>query len=204
MRIWAATFFRSVLSLWLLAACAKTGRMMTFFSSRIGERYPYEKYDQVFVQDFIFGGMENTTATTLTDTALLDRKSFVDVKMDSLVAHELAHQWWGDLVTCRDWSHGWLNEGFATYFDALWQRILRNDASFVGAHLKLGALYREMGRRVDARRHYQAALAAYRERGREREAEMVQVNLADLEGRARPRYSDAAAPSPPASRPTNH
>ncbi|MHC4923839.1 MAG: M1 family metallopeptidase, partial [Planctomycetota bacterium] len=95
-------------------ACAKTGRMMTFFSKQIGERYPYEKYDQVFVQDFIFGGMENTTATTLTDTALLDKKSFVDVKMDSLVAHELAHQWWGDLVTCRDWSHGWLNEGFAT------------------------------------------------------------------------------------------
>jgi aminopeptidase N len=104
-----------------MRACRKTPRMMGFFSRVTGVAYPYEKYDQVFVQDFIFGGMENTTATTLTDTALLDRRSFLDTSMDPLVAHELAHQWWGDLVTCRDWSHGWLNEGFATYFEALWK-----------------------------------------------------------------------------------
>jgi len=102
-------------------ACGKTPRMMEFFSRFTGAPYPYEKYDQVFVQDFIFGGMENTTATTLTDTALLDRRSFLDVSMDGLVAHELAHQWFGDLLTCRDWSHAWLNEGFATYFDALFR-----------------------------------------------------------------------------------
>jgi aminopeptidase N len=99
-------------------ACDKTPRMMEFFSRVTGQPYPYEKYDQVFVQDFIFGGMENTTATTLTDTALLDRRIFLDANMDSLVAHELAHQWFGDLLTCRDWSHAWLNEGFATWFDA--------------------------------------------------------------------------------------
>jgi aminopeptidase N len=104
-----------------MRSCRKTPRMMAFFSKVTGIPYPYEKYDQVFVQDFIFGGMENTTATTLTDTALLDRRSFLDTSMDPLVAHELAHQWWGDLVTCRDWSHGWLNEGFATYFEALWK-----------------------------------------------------------------------------------
>ena len=102
-------------------ACDKTPKMMEFFSSFTGAPYPYEKYDQVFVQDFIFGGMENTTATTLTDTALLDRRSFLDASMDSLVAHELAHQWFGDLLTCRDWSQAWLNEGFATYFDALFR-----------------------------------------------------------------------------------
>ena len=102
-------------------ACGKTPKMMEFFSRWTGEAYPYEKYDQVFVQDFIFGGMENTTATTLTDTALLDRRSFLDTTMDGLVAHELAHQWFGDLLTCRDWSHAWLNEGFATYFDALFR-----------------------------------------------------------------------------------
>jgi aminopeptidase N len=101
--------------------CGKTADMMGFFSEFTGEPYPYEKYDQVFVQDFIFGGMENTTATTLTDTALLDRRSFLDASMDGLVAHELAHQWFGDLLTCRDWSQGWLNEGFATYFDALYK-----------------------------------------------------------------------------------
>jgi len=102
-------------------ACGGTARMMRFFNRFTGIPYPYEKYDQVFVQDFIFGGMENTTATTLTDTALLDRRSFLDATMDGLVAHELAHQWWGDLLTCRDWSHAWLNEGFATYFDALYK-----------------------------------------------------------------------------------
>jgi aminopeptidase N len=102
-------------------ACDKTPKMMEFFSRVTGRPYPYEKYDQVFVQDFIFGGMENTTATTLTDTALLDRRSFLDTTMDGLVAHELAHQWFGDLLTCRDWSHAWLNEGFATYFDALFR-----------------------------------------------------------------------------------
>ncbi len=102
-------------------ACGKTRRIMEFFSRSTGAPYPYEKYDQVFVQDFIFGGMENTTATTLTDSALLDRRCFLDNTMDSLVAHELAHQWFGDLVTCRDWSHGWLNEGFATFFDALFR-----------------------------------------------------------------------------------
>jgi aminopeptidase N len=102
-------------------ACDKTPAMTEFFSRFTGAPYPYEKYDQVFVQDFIFGGMENTTATTLTDTALLDRRIFLDANMDGLVAHELAHQWFGDLLTCRDWSHAWLNEGFATYFDALFK-----------------------------------------------------------------------------------
>ena len=102
-------------------ACDRTPKMMEFFSRFTGQPYPYEKYDQVFVQDFIFGGMENTTATTLTDTALLDRRIVLDHNMDSLVAHELAHQWFGDLLTCRDWSHAWLNEGFATYFDALFR-----------------------------------------------------------------------------------
>ena len=71
--------------------------------------------------DFIFGGMENTTATTLTDLVLLDERAALDHDVDALVAHELAHQWFGDLLTCRDWSEGWLNEGFATYFEYVWR-----------------------------------------------------------------------------------
>ena len=64
--------------------------------------------------------MENISATTLTDTALSRRaRAGSTPTADALVAHELAHQWFGDLLTCRDWSHGWLNEGFATYFAAL-------------------------------------------------------------------------------------
>ncbi|MCH8994235.1 MAG: HEAT repeat domain-containing protein [Chloroflexi bacterium] len=102
-------------------ALGRTPQMVRFFAERIGVPYPYAKYAQVVVADFIFGGMENVSATTLTDTILHDRRAqpdFADA-VDSLVAHELAHQWFGDLLTCRDWAHGWLNEGFATYFDAL-------------------------------------------------------------------------------------
>ena len=88
-------------------------------SASTGVAYPYAKYAQTFVADFIFGGMENISATTLTDTSLLDKRASLDADSDGLLAHELAHQWFGDLLTCRDWSHGWLNEGFATYFEAL-------------------------------------------------------------------------------------
>ncbi|MBI4051119.1 MAG: aminopeptidase, partial [Elusimicrobia bacterium] len=82
----------------------KTPKMLAFFSSRIGVKYPYPKYAQVAVSQFP-GGMENTTCTTQTDAALLDSKAALDTDFDGLVAHELAHQWFGDLLTCRDWSH---------------------------------------------------------------------------------------------------
>ncbi|MEX2246276.1 MAG: M1 family aminopeptidase [Dehalococcoidia bacterium] len=98
---------------------SKTPAMLRFFNDATGVKYPYPRYAQTFVADFIFGGMENITATTLTDTSLLDKRSSLDSDADGLLAHELAHQWFGDLLTCRDWSHGWLNEGFATYFEAL-------------------------------------------------------------------------------------
>src|SRR5262245_13082317 len=61
--------------------------------------------------------METTTATTMYEHILLDERAAIDVTSDDLVAHELAHQWFGDLVTCRDWSHAWLNEGFATFME---------------------------------------------------------------------------------------
>ena len=66
--------------------------------------YPWNKYAQIVVSDFIFGGMENTTATTMYEHILLDERAAIDVTSDDLVAHELAHQWFGDYVTCRDWS----------------------------------------------------------------------------------------------------
>ena len=101
-------------------AFGNTPKMIQFFERVIGVPYPYAKYAQVAVSDFIFGGMENTSATTQTDSTLHDARAHLDFKSDPLVAHELAHQWWGDLLTCRDWAHAWLNEGFATYFEALW------------------------------------------------------------------------------------
>ncbi len=98
----------------------RTPEMLELFSKKFGVRYPYEKYAQVFVADFIFGGMENTTATTLTDGQILDERAALDYDAESLVAHELAHQWFGDLITCRDWGQAWLNEGFATYSEYIW------------------------------------------------------------------------------------
>lgn len=98
---------------------ARTMEMVRHFSQRFGVPYPYEKYAQVVVADFIFGGMENTTATTLTEYALYDERAALDYDADDLLAHELAHQWFGDLLTCRDWSHGWLNEGFATWAETV-------------------------------------------------------------------------------------
>nr|MDQ3301086.1 M1 family metallopeptidase [Myxococcota bacterium] len=100
---------------------ARTPEMLELFSKRFGVAYPYPRYSQVFVADFIFGGMENTSATTLTDSVLIDERAALDYDIDSLVAHELAHQWFGDLVTCRDWGESWLNEGFATYAEYIWR-----------------------------------------------------------------------------------
>jgi aminopeptidase N len=100
---------------------ARTGEMLELLGRLLGVRYPYEQYAQVFVADFIFGGMENTTATTLTDVILLDERAALDCDFEALVVHELAHQWFGNLLTCRSWSEGWLNEGFATYAEYLWR-----------------------------------------------------------------------------------
>jgi aminopeptidase N len=108
----------------------KTPRMIQFFGEKTGQPYPYPKYAQVCVPDFIAGGMENISATTMTDTALHDETADLEGDADGLVAHELAHQWFGDLLTCKDWSHIWLNEGFASYFDALFAEHDRGEDQF--------------------------------------------------------------------------
>lgn len=115
--------------LWTLAAPALASRaqaslestadVLVFLERVTGQRYPYPKYSQACVANFPFGGMENISATTLTDNALKDERALRDAPSTGLVAHEAAHQWFGDWLTCNDWSHIWLNEGFATYFEAL-------------------------------------------------------------------------------------
>lgn len=97
-----------------------TRDIMEFFEKEIGVPYPWAKYDQVCVEDFGWGGMENTTLTILNDRTLFTDATENLRDSTGLVAHELAHQWFGDFVTCKDWSHLWLNEGFATYYDALY------------------------------------------------------------------------------------
>ena len=95
----------------------ETPRMIELFSRLTGVPFPWQRYSQIVVSDFIFGGMENTTATTMYEHVLLDERAILDITSNDLVAHELAHQWFGDFVTCRDWSHAWLNEGFATFME---------------------------------------------------------------------------------------
>jgi aminopeptidase N len=101
---------------------AETPAMISWFGFMTGYPYPWAKYAQVLIHDFVVGGMENTSATALSDRdAVYGPRARVDDSPNSLIAHELAHQWWGDVVTCRDWRHLWLNESFASYFDLLWQ-----------------------------------------------------------------------------------
>ena len=99
----------------------KTPQMMEFLSEKYGYDYPFPKYAQVCVDDFIFGGMENTSTTLLTDRCLIDEKAAVDNRnAESLVVHELAHQWFGDLVVIKHWSHAWVKEGMASYSEVMW------------------------------------------------------------------------------------
>lgn len=99
----------------------KTPAMIEFFSDRFGYAYPYPKYAQVCITDFTFGGMENTSCTLLTDRCLLDERAALDNRnSESLVAHELAHQWFGDLLVINHWAHAWVKEGMATYSEVLW------------------------------------------------------------------------------------
>jgi len=97
-----------------------TDEMIVVFEERFGVAYPWDRYAQLVVWNFGAGGMENTSATTMYDTAILSEKALLDGDLDALIAHELGHQWYGDLITCDSWAHIWLNEGFATYTESIW------------------------------------------------------------------------------------
>ena len=110
----------------------KTPQMMATLSQRFGYDYPFSNYDQVCVSDFIFGGMENTTTTLLTDRCMIDQRAALDnQRAEALVAHELAHQWFGDLIVINHWSQAWVKEGAATYSEVLWlEETLGQDEAF--------------------------------------------------------------------------
>lgn len=124
----------------------ETPNMIEHFSQLIGVDYPYSRYTQVVVSDFIFGGMENTSATTMYEHIMLDERAALDIESNYLIAHELAHQWFGDWVTCKDWPHAWLNEGFATYFEHLEkERRMGQDEYLLGLETDLRAYLSEAG-----------------------------------------------------------
>lgn len=97
-----------------------TPAMISFYEEITGVPYPYEKYAQTGIYDFSWGGMENVSATTLNGYHLGLFGDDDESDPTGLLAHELAHQWSGDYITCKNWFHIWLNEGFATFFEALW------------------------------------------------------------------------------------
>lgn len=107
-----------------------TPDMIGFFSRATGVEYPYEKYDQVTVHDFIFGGQEDVSATILADGFLHDARAEADYPSTIVVAHELGQHWFGDYVQGRDWADIWLNEGFATYLTALYTQYHENNDAY--------------------------------------------------------------------------
>jgi aminopeptidase N len=103
----------------------KTTKMVEFFNRTFGYDYPWQKYDQISVPSG--GGAESTSATAMTDRIMVDEKHEPEFSAIRLVSHELAHQWWGDLITLRSWAHTWVNESFATYSDYLYLRYEKGE-----------------------------------------------------------------------------
>ncbi len=99
---------------------ARTPAMLAYYGRITGVSYPFEKYDQILAERFVFGGMEDASNAILTDRALHPPIEDVEKSCDLLVSHELAQNWYGDDATAVDWANIWLNEGFATYYDELW------------------------------------------------------------------------------------
>jgi len=104
-------------------AFGETPDMLDYFSELLEVPYPYTKYAQVAVSDFVAGGMENASLTIQHDYVIVEEAELplLDGEVRLLVAHELAHQWFGDLVTCFGWSHLWLNEAWASYLELLYE-----------------------------------------------------------------------------------
>lgn len=101
-----------------------------FLEKEIGVKYPWEVYKQVPVRDFLYAGMENTSATVFSRDFVVDSIGFNDKNYVNVNAHELAHQWFGDLITAQSGKHHWLQEGFATYYALLAEREVFGDDYF--------------------------------------------------------------------------
>ena len=143
------------------AIFGKTPEMMEFFSNKLGVVYPWNKYSQIAVRDYVSGAMENTTATIHGDFIQRTDRELLDENHEDIVSHELFHQWFGDLVTCESWSNLLLNESFATYGEYLWREH------------KYG--------REDADMHFQEDLKKYLTEAAGKEVNMIRYYYEDRE-----------------------
>ncbi|MFZ1699380.1 MAG: M1 family aminopeptidase [Pyrinomonadaceae bacterium] len=134
-------------------AYSQTPDMIGAFEKLTGVKFPYNKYDQTIVASFQFGGMENITATTMADSEifLADSDFGRSIVLD-LVSHELAHSWFGDLVTCKNWAELWLNEGFATFMEAAYREHAFGRAAYI-AKVRSDAAQFMIDDTVTRRRH---------------------------------------------------
>lgn len=107
-----------------------TKRIFDFLEQEIGVAYPWQNYKQIPVRDFLYAGMENTGTTIFSDAYVVDSIAFTDRNYVNVNAHELAHQWFGNLVTEQDGNHHWLHEGFATYYALLAEQAIFGDPYF--------------------------------------------------------------------------
>lgn len=118
-----------------------TPEMLTFFSEKLGVTYPWDKYAQVVVRDYVSGAMENTTASIFMEALQVDERELLDDNWDYIIAHELIHQWFGDLVTTESWSNLPLNEAFATYGEYLWNEYKYGEAAAAHTLMDEAAAY---------------------------------------------------------------
>ncbi|WP_209329912.1 M1 family aminopeptidase [Lunatimonas salinarum] len=130
-----------------------TPEMLTFFTELLGVDYPWQKYDQVVVRDFVSGAMENTTVSIFMESLNLDEREALDSDWDYIIAHELFHQWFGNLVTTESWSNLPLNESFADYSEYLWFE------------------YKEGKDRADM--HHLAAMEQYMDEAQEKKVDLI-------------------------------
>ena len=139
----------------------RTPQMMEHYSNILGVKYPWEKYAQVVVRDFVSGAMENTTAVIHGEFVQMDEREMLDRHEEDIIAHELIHHWFGDLVTCESWANLPLNEAFATYGEYIW---------------------REEGfGRMAADKHLDADLNNYLRESRRKQEDMIRFDYSDKE-----------------------
>jgi aminopeptidase N len=110
------------------AIFGRTREMIEFFENKFGVEYQWDKYAQIAVRDFVAGAMENTSMTVHAENVQTDARALLDGNSDDVIAHELMHHWFGNLVTCESWVHLSLNEAFANYSEYLWNEHKKGTA----------------------------------------------------------------------------